>query len=74
MSMSEKSSELYHLAWGYAEFDKEYLEKPTYERRCVVALRIFSELMVEEFIKVCTKHDANDCVNIIKKHFEVKEN
>lgn len=49
--MNDKFSELYHRAWTLAEFDDEYKEKPTYERRCVVQSRIFAELIVRECVK-----------------------
>ena len=80
--MNEKFSDLYHLAWGYAEDDDEYKEDPTYSRRCVVQSRIFAELIVEECANICTGYSrtvltysqfgsnaADDCARIIKEHF-----
>jgi len=46
--MNDKLSDLYHRAWIWSEFEDEYKDRPTYERRCVVSLRLFSELIVKE--------------------------
>ena len=76
--MNNKFSELYHLAWGYAEFDDEYKEKPTYERRCVVQSRIFAELIVREcaniFEGVYTDQQRPERIDKrIKERFGIEE-
>jgi len=48
--MNDKFTDLYHHAWTCAEFEAEYKENPTYDRRSVVALEIFSEFIVRECI------------------------
>jgi hypothetical protein len=79
--MNEQFSKLYHLAWNYSEFDNEYQEKPTYERRCVVQSRIFAELIVRECMALCKTSVGNadyntgrlHCLENIKEHFGVRE-
>ena len=67
--MNEQFSKLYHLAWNYSEFDDEYKEKPTYERRCVVQSRIFAELIVRECAVLCRwEHEAHAML----EHFGVE--
>ena len=72
--MNDKFSELYHRAWTLAEFDDEYKEKPTYERRCVVQSRIFAELIVQECVDIADEYDGagSTIVGRIKKHFGVE--
>lgn len=67
--MNEKFSELYHKAWTWAEFDDEYKENPTYERRCVVQSRIFAELIVQECIDIVPWQYEEK----IKKHFRIND-
>lgn len=74
--MNEKFSELYHRAWTWAEFEDRYKDNPTYERRCVVALDLFAELIVKECASVAGYHyTRNECVSphSIKKHFGVED-
>ena len=49
--MNDQFTDLYHHAWTCAEFENEYKEKPTYERRSVVALEIFGELIVRDICR-----------------------
>ena len=76
MIMKEKFSELYHLAWNYSEFDDEYKENPTYERRCVVQSKIFAELIVGECASIAdepTSQPFDSYGKKIKQHFGVEE-
>lgn len=62
---------LYHRAWTLAEFDDEYKENPTYERRCVVQSRIFAELIVRECAAYAFSDDQDH--KAMLNHFGVKE-
>lgn len=72
MIMKEKFSELYHLAWNYSEFDDEYKENPTYERRCVVQSRIFAELIVHEVCGIVEEDGSAVLPLVIKRHFGIE--
>ena len=79
MKMNEQFSRLYHLAWNYSEFDDEYQEKPTYERRCVVQSRIFAELIVRECSARLLHDDFSSVKGVmsiagarLKEHFGVE--
>ena len=84
---SEKFSDLYHIAWGQAEFADYYKTKPTYERRNVVALEIFAEDIVRECISTIQNAEngyrdyrnqiedsmRDHCIWLIKQKFGIEE-
>ena len=72
MKMNEQVSRLYHLAWNYSEFDDEYKENPTYERRCVVQSKIFAELIVREICDMVEEDGSAVLPLVIKRHFGVE--
>lgn len=74
--MNDQFADLYHRAWACADFEKEYKENPTYERKSVVALEIFGEFIVRECAKFADGEtnpvDGYTIGKAMLKHFGVK--